>query len=172
MGVLVDLQRYMNVIDIIILLPIAYGVVRGLMKGFVQELTGLVAIVAAVFCTKLWAPNVAMWLSKYLTSSFAACQLIAWFVIFVGVALSLHLAGKIISRLLSAISLGWLNRLVGAIFGAAKWVLVVSILLNGVALLDNRFHFLKPQVQEKSIAYEPIRKVAAIAWENVQRGIG
>ena len=71
---------------------------------------------------------------------------------------------------LSAISLGWLNRLTGAIFGAAKWVLVVSILLNGIALLDNQFHFLKPQVHEKSIAWEPIRKVAAIAWDKVQDG--
>lgn len=158
----------MNVLDILIILPVGYGLVRGLMRGFVQELTGLVSLIAAVFCTKLWAPDFALWLSNNLSVSFSVCQLIAWFVLFVGVALSLHLVGKLISRLLSAISLGWLNRLIGAAFGAAKWALIISIILNGVSLLDNQFHFLKPHVHEQSIAYEPIRKIASIAWENVQ----
>ena len=158
----------MNVIDIIVLLPICYGLIRGLMRGFVQELTTLVALIAAIIGTKLWAPNLAVWLTRYITTSPAVCQLIAWTLLFATIVLSLHFVGKVITRLLHAISLGWLNRLIGALFGAAKWALIVSIILNGVALLDNQFHFLKPEVQEQSITYRPIQQIASIAWDSVQ----
>ncbi len=164
MGVLYD----MNVIDIIILLPIFYGLIRGLMRGFVQELTNLVALIAAIIGTKLFAPAFALWLAKYISASPSVCQLLAWFILFTAIVLTLHLIGKLISRFLKAISLGWLNRLIGAIFGAAKWALIVSIVLNGVSLLDNQFHFLKPELQEQSIAYEPIQKIASVTWSTVQ----
>ncbi len=158
----------MNVIDIIVLLPVCYGLIRGLMRGFVQELTTLVALSAAIIGTKIWAPNLALWLSQYIATSPAVCQLIAWTLLFTTIVLSLHFVGKIITRFLHAISLGWLNRLIGALFGAAKWALIVSIILNGVALLDQQFHFLKPELQEQSITYRPIQQIAAIAWDSVQ----
>lgn len=161
----------MSLLDFLILTPILYGLIRGIMRGFVGELTSLVAIVAGVIGTKLLSPMVAQWLQNALTWDANACQLLAWFVIFVSIVLLLHGLGKLLSRLLKAMSLGAINRLIGAVFGAAKWALIVSILLNGFAMLDARFSILKPQTKEKSIAYEPIRKVAAITWDTLQDNV-
>ncbi|MCM1035477.1 MAG: CvpA family protein [Paludibacter sp.] len=158
----------MSYIDLIILIPIAYGLVRGLMHGFVQELTTLVSLIAAIVCTKLWAPEMSQWLSSVVTWDEKTCQLTAWLIIFIAVALLLHLAGKLLNKLLSAISLGGINRLAGAIFGAAKWALIVSLLLCGFELIDNTFHLLRPEQKCESIAYEPVRKIAAITWDTIQ----
>lgn len=155
-------------LDILILLPIAYGLVRGLMHGFVQELTTLVALVVAVICTKFWTPQLSNYLQCLTNWEVNACRLAAWLIIFLGVALSLHLAGQLLGKLLSAISLGGINRLLGALFGAAKWALIVSILLCGFEMIDNTFHILKPEQKCNSIMYEPVRKIAAITWETLQ----
>lgn len=159
----------MLILDIIILAPIAYGLIRGLMHGFVQELTTLVALVAAVICTKVWAPALSQWLATAVTWDTKVCRLVAWLTIFLGVVLLLHVVGKLIGKLLSAVSLGGINRLLGALFGAAKWALVVSLLLCVFEMIDNTFHILKPEQKCESIAYEPVRKIAAVTWDTLQQ---
>lgn len=158
----------MQTIDLILLAPIVFGLVRGLMRGFVRELTSIVAVVLAYLAARIGSPDLAQALTAYVTWDISICQVVAWLMLFFAVALGLHLVGKLLSRMLSAISLGWLNHLTGGVFGAVKWLLIVSVVVNAVELLDTRFHFLNPAQKAHSIAYEPVRKVAAIAWDELK----
>lgn len=155
-------------LDIILLVPILYGCIRGLFRGLVKELTAIIAIVAAIVCAKIFAPSAAQVLMKYATLSEAVCNVVAYLIVFFVVALFLHLIGYMLSSLLKAISLGWLNRLLGAVFGTLKWALIVSVLFNGAAILDDYFHFIKPELKETSIAYSPVKKLASVAWKELQ----
>ena len=80
----------------------------------------------------------------------------------------LSLVGWLLSKLMKAIKLGWLNHLLGGLFGTLKWALILSLVINAVDLLDGTFHFIKPEIKQQSVGYEPLRKVASIAWENVK----
>ncbi len=159
----------LNTLDIILLLPIVYGLIRGIFRGLIGELTAILAVVVAVICAKLFAPQVALRLIQHIELSEQICEITAYLLVFFGVALLLTLMGKGISRLLKAISLGWLNRLLGAVFGAAKWALLMSVLLNGAILFDEMFHFIKPEMKEQSVVYEPMRKIASVAWDEVRK---
>ena len=158
----------MSYIDIILLLPLVYGLIRGLFQGLVKELTAIAAIIIALLCAKFFAPQAALLIAKYVSFPENICQIIAYLAIFLIVALLLHLIGYIISKLLKAIALGWLNRLLGAIFGTLKWALIVSVLLNGVDLLDDYLHFIKPELKENSYMYEPMKKIVSIAWDEIK----
>ncbi len=157
------------ILDIILLLPIVYGLIRGVFRGLVGELTAIVAVIAGIICAKIFAPELATYILNVFTWNIQVCNLIAYLVIFLVVTCTLHLVSKLLARLLSAISLGWLNRLAGGLFGGLKWALIVSILLNCFNLLDNRFHILQPNVKKASVAYEPLEKLASVTWDAVEQ---
>ncbi len=156
------------ILDIILLLPIVYGLIRGIFRGLVGELTAIVAVVAGVVCAKMFAPEFSCYLTQLFTWNQSVCELIAYLLIFLVVTLCLHAVGKLLARVLSAIALGWLNHLAGCIFGGLKWALVVSVLLNCFDMLDDQVHILKPSVKKNSIAYKPVKKLAAVTWEAIQ----
>lgn len=158
----------MNTLDFIIIIPILYGLVRGFFRGLVGELTAIVAIVIAIICAKLYAPAFSIWLLRYIVLGVAVAEILAYIIIFLGVALVLNLLGGLIKKVISAISLGWLNRLLGAIFGTLKWALIISVVLNGVAMLNDVLHFISPELQEHSLTYNPIKSIASVAWDEVQ----
>lgn len=157
----------MQIIDIIILAPVLYGLIRGMFRGLVAELMGIVAIVAGVLCAKGFAPNVATWLTSYLTWDLPLLEALSYVLVFLITMAVLVVAGKLLTRLFKAISLAWLNRLLGALFGAVKWLLIVSVILVGFDLLDQTLHILKPEVKEQSVCYEPVRSIASVAWNEI-----
>lgn len=160
-----------NIIDIAVLVPILYGLVRGLMRGLIQELTSIAVVVVGYIITKLYAARTALWLSTIVTWDSKLCQAAAYITLFLATAIVLTIVSKLLSRLLHAISLGFVNRILGGLFGAAKWLLIASILLNGVLLLNEHFNFIQNDVLEKSWAAKNITKIASVAWDEVGKEI-
>lgn len=64
---------------------------------------------------------------------------ICFILLFVAVLLLLILSGKLLDKLFKVVALGWLNRLAGAVFGALKGLMLISVLywlVNQVNLID------------------------------------
>ena len=160
----------MTWLDILILLPLLIGLVRGLMRGFVVEITTIVALIAAFVGSRLWGAPFAQWLLKQFVWPEAVCSVVAYALIFIGIALFLNIVARLISRLFKAISLGWLNRLLGAIFGIVKWGLVVMLLVLGVHRLDSQFHFFNDNLKAHSTVYNTTVSLADKTWNLFVQG--
>lgn len=158
----------MTWIDILILLPLLIGLVRGLMRGLVVELTSIVAIILGFVGARLWGARFSLWLIGQFEWPEAVCSVVAYALIFLGIALFLNLVARLISRLFKAISLGWLNRLLGALFGVAKWAIVVLLLVLCVHRLDDQFHFFRDDLKQQSTIYNYTTPLAEKAWAQVQ----
>ncbi len=157
------------ILDIILLLPIIYGLIRGIFRGLVGELTAIVAVVIGVLLAKVFAPDLASVFVKNVNWNESICLLLSYVLIFMVATLSLHGIGYLLKRFLKAISLGWLNGGLGGLFGALKWALVVSVLINCFDMLDNTFHILKPETKDASYVYKPLQKVASVTWDTVEQ---
>ena len=157
----------MSNIDIILLLPIVYGLVRGLMRGVVKEVSAIVSVVLGIIMARLFANDMTMFLHKYLSWDLSVLQVVSYGLLFLLVTLALNLTAVALSKLLQVISMGWLNRLLGALFGAIKWALVLSIIVNGILVVDGKFGFLKKDIRKETLLVEPLEKVAKIAWEEI-----
>ena len=142
-------------LDAVILLPLIYGLVRGLMRGLVTELIAILAVVLGVVGTRIWGMQFAHWLLAQFTWPEAVCNVVAYTLLFLGIVIVCNILGKLISRLLKAIHLGWVNRLLGAFFGTVKWAIIVLALVFIVSSLDEQFHFIKPSLKEASLTYNP-----------------
>ncbi len=156
------------ILDIVLLIPIIYGLIRGIFRGLVGELTAIIAVLAGIILAKIFAPDLATVLLDNLQWGEIACLLLSYILIFALTALSLHAIGLLCKKLLNTISLGWLNRLLGGVFGMLKWAILVSVLLNCFDMLDNKWHILKPETKRASHVYQPLQKVASVTWDTIQ----
>lgn len=145
----------MNWLDVIILLPLLIGLVRGLMRGLVTELIAILAVILGCVGARIWGPVFSHWIAQQVSWAQAVCDVIAYALLFLAIAVVLNLLGKLFSRLLKAIHLGFVNRLLGAIFGSLKWAIIVLTLVFLTDRLDQQFHFMKDSVKSKSVTYQP-----------------
>ena len=119
----------MSWLDIIILLPLLIGLVRGLMKGLIGEVFSIAAVILGLIGAKMWSAQFASWLLLQFEWPEAICIAIAYALLFLGIALALNIVAHLLAKLFQKISLGWLNRLAGGIFGIAKWGLVIMVIV-------------------------------------------
>jgi membrane protein required for colicin V production len=93
---------------------------------------------------------------------------LAYALLFAGIALALNIAARLLSKLFQKIQLGWLNRLLGGVFGTAKWGIVIVALVLCLHNLDKQFQFLSPELKKQSIVYTTLAPYAEQAWEEIQ----
>jgi membrane protein required for colicin V production len=144
----------MNAIDISIGVLLVIGLVRGLQKGFILELTALLAIVLGIIGAFLFADDVQVYVDQYLDWESKYIQLTSFILTFLCIVILISLIGNALTKLINLIALGMLNRLLGGLFGVLKMSLIVLVLVLIVSSLDNKIGFLKDkEVIETSVAY-------------------
>ena len=158
----------MSWLDILILLPLLIGLIRGLMKGLIVEVVSIAAIVLGFLGAKWWSAGFASWLMQQFEWNETACIVVAYALIFAGIALGLNIIARLLSKLFQKIQLGWINRLLGGVFGTAKWGIVIVALVLCVHNLDKQFQFIQPELKEKSVVYTTLTPYAEQAWEGIK----
>lgn len=163
-------------IDILIALPLLYGLIIGIRRGLITELLAIAAVVVAFIGARLWGPAVVPWVSNALAAvhlnapqQVAVC--IAYACLFALIAIVLNLIGKWLTHFFEAIHIGWVNHLLGAVFGVIKWGIIVLVLVFIVGQLDSLFGLLPDQWKADSRLWEPALKSANYCWQYIQNAI-
>ena len=161
----------MSWLDIIILLPLLIGLVRGLMKGLVIEITSIVAIVLGILGSRLWGAMFATWLLRQFAWAESVCVVLAYVLLFLGISILLHLVAKLLTKLFKKISLGWLNRLLGGVFGTLKWGIIVLVMVLCIHQLDKQFNFIQKDLKQKSVVYMQAAPLSEKMWVEIKKQI-
>jgi membrane protein required for colicin V production len=125
----------MNPLDWLLAILLTYSVVRAAMRGFFQEAFSLGGLILGfLFACWFYLP-----LAKRLAgliSSPPVAQLGAFLLILIATMLLAGLLGKLLRKTASAVGLGFMDRLLGALFGLARGALLgVALLLAITAFL-------------------------------------
>jgi membrane protein required for colicin V production len=150
----------MNILDIILGALILFGLIRGLSKGLFVEVASVIALIAGVF----GAIHFSDFASNFLESRFdwneRTINIIAFIITFVIIVLAISMAGKALTKLADFAALGMLNKLLGAIFGALKIGLILSIVLMIFDKMNKTLPFIEEEEFQESILYNPIKSIA------------
>ncbi|MFY9327624.1 MAG: CvpA family protein [Georgfuchsia sp.] len=151
----------MTIFDYSVLAGVALSVLLGFWRGVVSEVLALVAWVLAFILGRLFAPHLALELSRWITDP-ALQYLAAFLAIAVAVLLLAALVRLLVSGLLRAIGLGWADRFLGAMFGLARGVLLVLVLVAAGGLTT----FPKQQWWHSAVLAAPLQTavVAMKPW--------
>jgi membrane protein required for colicin V production len=157
----------MNYFDYLLLLPVVYGLYRGFTKGLIVELASLVALIAGVYGAMYFSSFTFEYLSEFVEIETAYLQLASYGLTFLLIVLVITLTGKILTMLVKMVALGIVNRMMGAIFGGLKALLILSVLLMFFDRFNNQFGIVKIEVLDASVLYSPILTQAQNIYPNV-----
>lgn len=150
----------MTPFDYAVLAVILLSLLVGGWRGVVGEILALVAWVAAFLAARTWAEPAGQLVASGMAESLWR-QVSGFIVIFVAVLILFALARWAMSLLLKAAGLRPLDRVLGAVFGIARGVLVVwvAVLLAGLTVLPQqswwRQAWLAPPFETAVLAAKP-----------------
>jgi membrane protein required for colicin V production len=119
-----------NMLDFALLALLAWFLVRALVRGLVREIMGLIGVVAALVASAMFYRPVADFLRRVIGDPAPWWDAVAFAAVLVAVFTLCLWVGSGLSRLIHAGPFSWLDRLLGALVGLAKGVLVSYLLLN------------------------------------------
>lgn len=112
------------ILDWVFLAVLLLSLLMGAWRGLVYEVISLVTWVAAFVLAQWFAPDAAARLP--MAGAAEPVRYVAGFVlVFVATLFAGALIGFVVSKLLSAVGLGAINRLLGALFGVLRGVLLI-----------------------------------------------
>lgn len=119
----------MTTLDIIILVPLAFGAYLGFKKGLLLEIIAILAFILAIIGGFKLMEEGVTFLSEYLDSYGQLLPFLSFIVIFLLIILFINMLGKILKKVIDMTLLGGLDRFAGAVLGILKWGFGISILL-------------------------------------------
>jgi len=149
----------MNLLDFILLIPVVWLCIRGFVKGLIIELATLAGLVLGILAAYFFADSLQSLIKDYFSFNDQATRIIAYVIIFVLVWLVVYLVGKLVEKSVDLVAMGWLNKLLGAVVGIVKGIVLVCIILYIFEKIDTREKVITPQVKEGSMFYQPIMEV-------------
>ena len=144
-----------NYVDVLILVPVAYGAFRGFHQGLLMEVSTLFALILGVVVALRFAGDVEGVLRDFVVLSEPYSYYAAFAVTFLLVIVVINLLGKFLTRLVDAVSLGLFNKVFGILLGMLKGVLVVCVVLFVVNALDRKYDFIPAKTKSESLLYSP-----------------
>ena len=160
----------MNYIDIIIIIVLGISMVTGFINGLVKEVASLAALVIGIWGAIRFSSFTAARLYDYFDMTGKYVGIISFIVTFAVIAIGIHFAGLIVDKLLKAVALGFVNRLLGILFGLIKSVLILSVIFVVLNAIDARRPFLPRDRISESMLYHPISDVAPALFPIIGEG--
>jgi membrane protein required for colicin V production len=145
----------MNLLDFLILIPIVWLCIRGFMKGFIIELATLAGIALGILAAYFFADDLQSLIKDYFSFNEKATRIAAYIIILLLVWLVVFITGKLVEKSIDLVAMGWLNKLLGAIIGIAKGIVLVCLVFFLIEKFDPSQKVIKPHVKEKSMFYGP-----------------
>ena len=160
----------MNYFDYILIFPILYGLYRGFTKGLILELASLLALVAGIYGAMHFSSITFGYLNEVLEIQASYLQLASYGLTFLLIVLTITLTGKVLTMLVKLVALGFVNRLMGALFGGIKALLILSVLLLFFDRINNQFGIVKDEIVNASVLYKPILTHSQAIYPSILEG--
>ena len=117
----------MNWLDIVIIIFLILSVVSGIIGGLIKAIFGLVGLIVGVILAGRYYVSLADHLG--FISNDDTARIVAFIIIFAAVCIVAMLLGLILTKIVSKIKLGWINRLLGGVLGLFTGAISIAALL-------------------------------------------
>lgn len=148
----------MSIFDLIFALLLGWAIFIGVQKGFIIQVATLLALVLGVYLAFKFSFLMAKWITG-LGVGAKVVSIISFSLTFIVVVMLTYLLGQLLHRFVHLALLGWVNRILGAIFAVLKTALILSVVLYVVNIIDGDLHFMPRKQVEKSKLYKPLSSI-------------
>ncbi len=160
----------MNWIDAIIVVILILSLVMGFINGLVKEVASLAALILGIWGAIRFSTFTAGKLYDYFDMTGRYVGIIAFLVTFGIIVVIIHFIGILADKVVNAAALGFVNRILGIVFGLLKSVLIMSVFFVILNAVDARRQFLPKATIEQSRFYNPISDIAPAIFPIIGEG--
>jgi len=155
----------MNYLDIIIVIPLLYGIIKGFSNGLVKEITGLLGLIIGVYVAINFSSYLYPKFTEFLGGYEKFVPIITFTTLFIVSILAIRLLGNILDKLTRILALGIISRILGSIFGGLKIIVLFSFLL----FVLPKHELINHQAQKESVLLNPIQKISALIIPKINK---
>lgn len=152
----------MSWFDIIVLLVLMGAFIRGIQKGLIMQLAGLVALIAGAFFAGRAASIALPYISKIGNISASSATVVSYILAFAIIVFCIKLVGKKLHSLFKALHLSFINKTLGAVLGVLSATIVLSILVNLTIIIDTEETIITKDVKSEALFYTKIQKAVPV----------
>ena len=157
----------MNSLDYILFIPLLYALYRGFTKGLIIELSSLLALILGIYGALHFSSFTFEFLSDYFEIKTVYLQLVSYGLTFLIIAVLISFTGKILTMLIRLVALGFINRMMGAIFGGIKALLILSVFISFFDRFNKQFGMVNEDILTSSLIYNSIRTQSEQFYPNI-----
>jgi membrane protein required for colicin V production len=118
----------MNLLDIIIIVILGYCLVRGIFRGLIKEVSGIIGVLGGFYAAYSYYQQLAQFLSQWISDT-SIQNILSFMLLFCAVLIIVSIIGIVVKYLLNIAFLGWTARITGGIFGILKGVLISCVII-------------------------------------------
>ena len=148
----------MNYLDIVIAVPLLYGIVKGFEHGLIKEITGLLGLFFGAYVAINFSSYLYPKFNEILFINVQFIPIISFAILFIASIIFVKIIGYIIDKISKALALGFVSRLLGSVFGFFKILVILSFSL----ILAIEYNFISKENQEKSTLTIPLLRASKI----------
>jgi membrane protein required for colicin V production len=160
----------MNWLDAVIVVVLILSLVTGFINGLVKEVASLAALILGIWGAIKFSSFTAGKLYDYFDMTGRYVGIIAFLITFALIVVLIHFIGILADKVVNAASLGFINRILGIVFGLLKSVLIMSVFFVVLNALDARRSFLPKKTIEESKFFNPISDIAPAIFPIIGEG--
>ena len=120
----------MNLIDLIIIALLGYGVIKGYKKGLIIELSSFFGVFISFFISINLDDIVSKNIVELININFDILNIVVFILIFLLSYSAIIFIAKGFTKLIKFVYLGLLNSLLGSLFGGLKLLLILMIIVK------------------------------------------
>jgi membrane protein required for colicin V production len=160
----------MNWIDFVIIALLAFGLIQGFIDGLIIEIAKLAALILGIWGAIHFSGWTAGKLYGWFDMQETWTGIVAFAITFVVIVLCINLLGRLLDTIVKSVSLGFVVKTLGAVFGVIKTALILSVVFVFLNTIDEKRHFLPSATIEKSFLYNPIADIIPAIFPIVEGG--
>ena len=148
----------MNTIDIVLAVFLLITAVLGIKRGLIGSIVNLLAIVAIILLVSKVSPIITFYLTNSYNIPELGASIISYFIVIVIIFILAKIIIHFLDKGIKFLNLGFINRLLGGLFGLVNGVLILLVLVIAIKLTPMEKDFLI-KIQDSKILTE-LNKIA------------
>lgn len=159
----------MSFLDIILGALLAFSIYKGFKNGLFVEIASFVSLVLGIYLAIKFSSFMRDIIAKHVSWNPSNIQITAFILTFILVVVAVYLLAKFLTGVADFAQLGLINKLGGSFFRVLKTILILSIFIALFEKINFDNTFAKKETLDKSIFYNPIKKVAAFVYPSIEK---
>lgn len=148
----------MAIVDIILLICFIPAIVSGISKGFVRQVVEIAAILLGAWVAFRYSSIASIWLSQHIEADKLAFHVICFIVILILTA-GLDAWGHLLTKILKVVSLGWINGVLGVVFGIIKAAMIMGLVIIAFDAVNDSVHLIDKESLDNAVIYNKLNEL-------------